>query len=430
MKISVMGTGYVGLVTGTCFADLGNDVICADIDEKKIATLKRGESPIYEPRLIEMMRMNADMGRLRFTTDIEEAVRASEVIFVAVGTPPGPDGEADLSQVHAVAEAVGKAMDGYRVVVNKSTVPVGTGFSVKKTIAENQPKKIDFDVVSNPEFLREGSAIQDFMYPDRVVIGCQDHKAGDIIAELYAPLDTDIIITDILSAELIKYASNAFLALKISYINEIANICDLVGADIKEVVNGVGKDSRINPAFFGAGIGYGGSCFPKDTTALIDIAKRAGYDMKTVRAAVDVNDKQRAMLVSRMDGIMGGLKGKKIAVWGLSFKPNTDDLRESPAFDLINLLKDKGADVTAYDPITSGAAKELLSGVTIVEDAYDALEGADSLVVATDWNMFKEAELSRMKGLMARPLVFDGRNIYDPEKLRAAGFEYYGVGRK
>ncbi|MCP4229879.1 MAG: UDP-glucose/GDP-mannose dehydrogenase family protein [bacterium] len=430
MKISVMGTGYVGLVTGTCFADLGNDVICADIDEDKIATLKRGESPIYEPRLTEMMQMNAKMGRLRFTTDIEEAVKASKVIFVAVGTPPGPEGEADLSQVHAVAEAVGKAMDGYRVVVNKSTVPVGTGFSVRKTIAGNQPKEIDFDVVSNPEFLREGSAIYDFMQPDRIVVGCTNREAGEKIAALYAPLNADIIITDIVSAELIKYASNAFLSLKISFINEIANICDSVGADIKEVVNGVGKDSRINPAFFGAGIGYGGSCFPKDTLALIDIARNAGCDMKTIKAAVEVNAEQRAVFVARMEEVLGDLKGKKIAVWGLSFKPNTDDLRESPAFDVIGLLRDKGAVVTAYDPITSESAASELPGVQIAADAYTALEGAEALVVATDWNMFKEAELKRMKKLMARPLVFDGRNIYDPEKLRAAGFEYYGVGRK
>jgi len=430
MKIAVVGTGYVGLVTGACFADLGNAVICADVDRRKIEMLKRGETPIFEPGLVEKVRINARVGRLSFTDDVADAVKKSKIIFVAVGTPSGPNGEADLSQVRAVAETVGRAMDGYRSVVNKSTVPVGTGDNVSHIIAEESGGAYPYDVVSNPEFLREGSAIHDFMQPDRIVIGCSNAAAGEMVAELYAPLNAPIIITDVLSAEMIKYTSNAFLALKISFINEIANICERVGADVREVVEGVTKDGRINPAFFGAGVGYGGSCFPKDTLALVDIAAKADYDFKILKAVVDVNAAQRDLFVEKIAARLGKLKGKKVAVWGLSFKPNTDDIRESPALDIIQKLLDGGAVVTAYDPVAMDGAKEVLPGVGYADDPYAAAEGADALAVVTDWNEFKEADFKGLVKAMRRPLIFDGRNIYDPAKVEAAGVEYVGVGRR
>jgi UDPglucose 6-dehydrogenase len=430
MRIAVVGTGYVGLVTGACFADLGNAVICADIDSRKIEMLRRGETPIFEPGLVEKVRINSRVGRLSFTDDVADAVKKSKIIFVAVGTPPGPNGEADLSQVRAVAETVGEAMDGYRSVVNKSTVPVGTGDIVSQIIAEKSGGAYPYDVVSNPEFLREGSAIHDFMQPDRIVIGCSNAAAGEMVAELYAPLNAPIIITDLLSAEMIKYTSNAFLSLKISFINEIANICERVGADVREVVEGVTKDSRINPAFFGAGVGYGGSCFPKDTLALVDIAAKAGYDFKVIKAVIDVNDAQRDLFVEKIAARLGKLKGKKVAVWGLSFKPNTDDIRESPALDIIRKLLDGGAAVAAYDPVAMDAAKEELASVDYADDPYAAAEGADALAVVTDWNEFKEPDFKGLARAMRRALIFDGRNIYDPAKVEAAGLEYVGVGRR
>jgi UDPglucose 6-dehydrogenase len=430
MKIAVVGTGYVGLVTGACFADLGNEVICADVDARKIEMLKHGETPIFEPGLVEKVRINSRVGRLTFTEDVAEAVKKSKVIFVAVGTPSGRNGEADLSQVRAVAETVGQAMDGYRAVVNKSTVPVGTGDIVSHIIAEESKGAHPYDVVSNPEFLREGSAILDFMQPDRVVIGCSNPAAGEMVAELYVPLNAPIIITDLLSAEMIKYTSNAFLALKISFINEIANICERVGADVREVVEGVTKDSRINPAFFGAGVGYGGSCFPKDTLALVDIATKAGYDFKILRAVIDVNAAQRDLFIAKIVERLGDLKGKKIAVWGLSFKPNTDDIRESPSLEIIGKLLGAGASVAAYDPVAMAAAKELLPDVGYADDPYAVAEGADALAVVTDWNEFKEVNFGGLARAMRRPLLFDGRNIYDPAKVEAAGMEYVGVGRR
>lgn len=430
MRIAVVGTGYVGLVTGACFADLGNAVICADVDRRKIDMLERGETPIFEPGLVEKVRINSRVGRLSFTDDVADAVKKSKIIFVAVGTPSGPNGEADLSQVRAVAETVGEAMDGYRSVVNKSTVPVGTGDIVSHIIAEKSGGAYPYDVVSNPEFLREGSAIHDFMQPDRIVIGCSNAAAGEMVAELYAPLNAPIIITDVLSAEMIKYTSNAFLALKISFINEIANICERVGADVREVVEGVTKDGRINPAFFGAGVGYGGSCFPKDTLALVDIAAKADYDFKILKAVVEVNAAQRDLFVEKIAARLGKLKGKKVAVWGLSFKPNTDDIRESPALDIIQKLVDGGAVVTAYDPVAMDGAKEVLPGVGYADDPYAAAEGADALAVVTDWNEFKEADFKGLAKAMRRPLIFDGRNIYDPAKVEAAGLEYVGVGRR
>jgi UDPglucose 6-dehydrogenase len=430
MRVAVVGTGYVGLVTGACFADLGNEVVCADIDERKIEMLRGGEIPIFEPGLEEKVRINSRVGRLTFTADVAEAVQKSKIIFIAVGTPPGPTGEADLSQVRAVAATIGEAMDGYRVVVNKSTVPVGTGDVVSQIIAEKSGGAHPHDVVSNPEFLREGSAIHDFMQPDRVVIGCSNPAAGEMVAELYAPLNAPIIVTDVLSAEMIKYTSNAFLALKISFINEIANICERVGADVREVVAGVTKDHRINPAFFGAGVGYGGSCFPKDTLALVDIASKAGYDFKILKAVVDVNEVQRDLFVEKIVERLGDLKGKKIAVWGLSFKPNTDDIRESPALDIIRRLLAAGATVAAFDPVAMPASAEVLPEVEYVDDAYAAAEGADALAVVTDWNEFKEANFKGLAKAMRRPLIFDGRNVYDPLKVEAAGIEYEGIGRR
>jgi len=430
MKVAVVGTGYVGLVTGACFADLGNQVVCADIDREKIAMLQRGGIPIFEPGLEEKVRINARVGRLTFTADVAEAVRQSKIIFIAVGTPPGPNGEADLSQVQSVAETIGKAMDGYRLVVNKSTVPVGTGDFVSGIIKEKSKGAHPHDVVSNPEFLREGSAIQDFMQPDRVVIGCSTAAAGEMVAALYAPLNAPIIVTDVLSAEMIKYTSNAYLALKISFINEIANICERVGADVREVVAGVTKDSRINPAFFGAGVGYGGSCFPKDTLALVDIAAKAGYDFKILKAVIDVNQEQRIHFVKKIGKRLGDLKGKRVVVWGLSFKPNTDDIRESPAFDIVRMLLEAGAKVAVYDPVATDAAKRVLRGVDFADDPYAAAEGADALAVVTDWNEFKEINFERLATAMRALLIFDGRNIYDPAKVKAAGFEYVGVGRK
>lgn len=430
MRVAVVGTGYVGLVTGACFADLGNQVICADIDEEKIAMLKRGETPIFEPGLEEKVRINSRVGRLTFTADIGEAVRQGKIIFIAVGTPPLPNGQADLSQVRSVAETIGREMDGYRLVVNKSTVPVGTGDIVSKIIAEHSGGRYPYDVVSNPEFLREGSAIQDFMQPDRIVIGCANPAAGAMISELYAPLNAPIIITDVLSAEMIKYTANAFLALKISFINEIANICERVGADVREVTEGFTKDSRINPAFFGAGVGFGGSCFPKDTKALVDIAAKAGYDFKILRAVIEVNEAQRGLFVAKMRRQLGGFKGKTIAVWGLSFKPNTDDIRESPALAVIQLLLAEEADVAAYDPVAVPAARKILPQLRYTDDPYGAVEGADALAVLTDWNEFKEVNFSRLAEAMKKKVIFDGRNIYDPQKVKAAGFEYFGVGRR
>jgi UDPglucose 6-dehydrogenase len=430
MKVAVVGTGYVGLVTGACFADLGNHVMCADIDESKVEILKRGETPIFEPGLVEKVSINARVGRLAFTSDVAEAVKKSKIIFIAVGTPPGKNGEADLSQVMAVAETIGANMDGYRIVVNKSTVPVGTGDVVSRIIGERSGGRYPYDVVSNPEFLREGSAIQDFMQPDRVVVGCSNPAAGEMVAELYAPLNAKVIITDVLSAEMIKYTSNAFLALKISFINEIANICERVGADVLEVVEGVTLDKRINRAFFGAGVGYGGSCFPKDTLALVDIASKAGYDFRILKAVVGVNDDQRDRFVAKIKEHLGELAGKKVVVWGLSFKPNTDDIRESPAIEIIKKLQKAGAEVSAYDPVSMPATKAVLPAAEYADDPYTAAENADALVLITDWNEFKEVNFERLAAAMRQPVIFDGRNTYDPAKVRAAGFIYVGVGRR
>jgi len=431
MNICVVGTGYVGLVTGAVFADLGNDVVCVDNDLKKIEALRAGQMPIYEPGLEEMVVRNKADGRLSFSTDLPGAVRQSDVIFIAVGTPPKDTGETDLSHVEAVATQIGRSMDRYKVVVNKSTVPVGTGEFVREVITRFQPRPIDFDVVSNPEFLREGSAIEDTLRPDRIVIGAPNQQVAMTLVELYAPLERPMIITDLPSAEVIKYASNAFLAAKISFINAIANICENAGADVSQVMKGMGLDSRIGMQFLQAGLGYGGSCFPKDVDSLIHTASRFGYDFKLLRSVVEINKERAAHLVDMMRKAMGGLDDKTIAVLGLAFKPNTDDMREAKSLEVVRLLHAAGAQVRAYDPVAMANAKALMPAeVVFCESAYEAAAGADGVALLTEWNEFKYLNLDRLRGLLRHRLIFDARNLYEPERMRRLGFEYYSIGRK
>jgi UDPglucose 6-dehydrogenase len=431
MNICVVGTGYVGLVTGAVFADLGNDVVCVDNDQKKIEALRAGQMPIYEPGLEEMVVRNKDDGRLSFTTDLPGGIRQADVIFIAVGTPPKDTGETDLSHVEAVATQIGRSMDRYKVVVNKSTVPVGTGEFVREVITRHQPRPIDFDVVSNPEFLREGSAIEDTLRPDRIVIGAPNQQVAMTLVELYAPLERPMIITDLPSAEVIKYASNAFLAAKISFINAIANICENAGADVSQVMKGMGLDSRIGMQFLQAGLGYGGSCFPKDVDSLIHTASRFGYDFKLLRSVVEINKERAAHLVDMMRKAMGDLEDKTIAVLGLAFKPNTDDMREAKSLEVVRLLHAAGAQVRAYDPVAMDNAKPLMpAGVTFCESAYEAAAGADGVALLTEWNEFKYLNLDRLRGLLRHRLIFDARNLYEPERMRRLGFEYYSIGRK
>jgi UDPglucose 6-dehydrogenase len=434
MKLAVVGTGYVGLVTGTCFADLGNEVVCVDIDEEKIAGLQAGRIPIYEPGLEELVRRNTAAERLAFTTDLPAAVRSAEIIFIAVGTPPLPSGEADLSAVRSVAAVIGANLDAPgKIVINKSTVPVGTGDLVTEIIESESGGAQPFHVVSNPEFLREGSAIGDSMEPDRVVIGTNNAAAGEKVADLYRVLTKNIVITDRLSAEMIKYTSNALLATKISFINEIANICDLVGADVEAVADAVGLDSRIRRAFLNAGVGYGGSCFPKDTKALIDTAARHGYDFHILRAVEEVNAQQPLRLVDRLRVLVDGLQGRTIALWGLSFKPNTDDMREAPSLKIIERLLEEGAVVRGYDPVAGETARaaldELGLGIEFAAGMYEACRDADALAVVTEWNQFKDADLERVKQLLNAPVLVDGRNIYDPRRVAGLGFAYRSMGR-
>jgi UDPglucose 6-dehydrogenase len=421
----------VGLVTGAVFADLGNDVVCVDNDQKKIEALRAGQMPIYEPGLEEMVVRNKDDARLSFTTDLPGAVRQSDVIFIAVGTPPKDTGETDLSHVEAVATQIGRSMDRYKVVVNKSTVPVGTGEFVREVITRHQPRPIDFDVVSNPEFLREGSAIEDTLRPDRIVIGAPNQQVAMTLVELYAPLERPMIITDLPSAEVIKYASNGFLAAKISFINAIANICENAGADVSQVMKGMGLDSRIGMQFLQAGLGYGGSCFPKDVDSLIHTASRFGYDFKLLRSVVEINKERASHLVDMMRKAMGGLEDKTIAVLGLAFKPNTDDMREAKSIEVVRLLHAAGAQVRAYDPVAMANAKALMpEGVVFCESAYEAAAGADGVALLTEWNEFKYLNLDRLRGLLRHRLIFDARNLYEPERMRRLGFEYYSIGRK
>lgn len=428
MKLCCIGTGYVGLVTGVCMADLGNEVICVDIDEKKIKNLKKNILPIYEPGLEDLVKRNKK--RLTFTTSLKEGVQNSDIIFIAVGTPPAENGDADLTFVKNVAKEIGKNMNAGKIIVDKSTVPAGTGDIVESLVAEYSKGKYKFDVASCPEFLKEGSAIADFMNPDRVVIGCNNKKAAEKVAEIFKPLNSKIIIADIRSAEMIKHASNTFLAMKISFINEIANICERVGADVETVANGMGLDSRIGKKFLNAGAGYGGSCFPKDVAALGFMARKEDYEPILLNAVMEVNKQQRKIMINKIKNIMGTLEGKKVGILGIAFKPNTDDIREAVAIDIILALLEKGCKVKAYDPVAMKNAKKALEGVEFADSAYDAAEGCECLVVLTEWNEFKELDLKKIKGLMKKPRIVDGRNIYDPETVRKLGFQYTGVGRQ
>jgi UDPglucose 6-dehydrogenase len=431
MNICVVGTGYVGLVTGAVFADLGNDVVCVDNDRAKVEALKAGRMPIYEPGLEEMVARNAGDQRLTFTTDLGAGVRHGDVIFIAVGTPPKATGETDLSHVEAVAAEIGRCMDRYKVVVNKSTVPVGTGELVREVIVRHQPRPVEFDVVSNPEFLREGSAIEDTLRPDRIVIGAPTQQVAMTLVELYAPIERPMILTDLPSAEVIKYASNAFLATKISFINAIANICEAAGADVTQVMKGMGLDPRIGGAFLQAGLGYGGSCFPKDVDSLIHTAGRLGYEFKLLRSIVEINRERAAHLVETIAKALGPLDDKTIAVLGLAFKPNTDDMREAKSMEVVQLLHAAGATIRAYDPAAMDNAKRLLpAAVTFSDSPYEAADGAHAMVLVTEWNEFKYLNLERLRGHLKRPVIFDGRNLWEPERMRRLGFEYHSVGRK
>jgi len=427
--ICVIGVGYVGLVTGTCFADQGHQVTCVDVDPSKIGKLREGVLPIYEPGLEEMVRRNAQAGRLHFTTSYAEGLAGAEFAFIAVGTPQGSGGEADLQYVRAAALSIAESMEHPLTIVNKSTVPMGTGDWVAEIVRRHQPRPIDCWVVSNPEFLREGSAINDFLFPDRIVLGSLDSEAAARVAQLYLSLRAPIMITDLRTAEMIKYASNAFLATRISFINEIAGICEALGADVKEVAVGMGYDKRIGSQFLDAGIGYGGSCFPKDVQALAHIAAVHGCHPQLLRAVMDINRDQRRQVVHKLRALLGRLDEKVIGVLGLAFKPNTDDMREASAVDIIHLLQSEGARVRAYDPVAMPNAPLYLHDVTLCQDAYKVAEGADALVIVTEWNEFKHLDLPRLKAAMQLPVIVDGRNMYDPEEMRQLGFTYRGMGR-
>jgi len=428
-QICVIGVGYVGLVTAACFADLGNRVIALDINEERIAGLKRGILPIYEPGLKEVVDYNARAGRLSFTTSYSEALAGTEFVFIAVGTPSGVDGEADLRYVEAAARTVAENMTAPLIIVNKSTVPVGTGDWVADIVRRHQPQPIPFWVVSCPEFLREGSALNDFMQPHRTVLGSLDREAAERVAQLHLPLRAPIVITDLRTAEMIKYASNAFLATKISFINEIANICEALGADVKEVAVGMGYDTRIGKAFLEAGLGYGGSCFPKDVKALAYMAAEKGRHPQLLRAVMDINDDRRRMAILHLQEMVGDFRGKTIGLLGLSFKPNTDDMRDAPSITLANKLIAAGASVRAYDPVAMEVARSILPQVEMMPDPYTLATDCDAMMIVTEWNEFKQLDLERIKALMRQPILFDGRNIYDPAYMRQLGFRYRGVGR-
>ena len=432
MHISVIGSGYVGLVTGACFAEFGVNVTCMDSDSRRIEKLEKGEVPFYEPGLAELVAKGFKADRLSFTTDIAKAVEKALVIFIAVGTPPRGDGSADLSYVEEVGKGIARHMTGYKVIVTKSTVPVGTGATLRKVITSAQTNTFRFDMVSNPEFLREGSAIEDFMRPNRVVIGADSDQAIAIMKDLYRPLyliETPIVVTDVPTAELIKYASNAFLATKISFINEIANLCEKVGANVQMVAKGMGLDHRIGAKFLHAGPGFGGSCFPKDLAALIQTGERHGYPMQIASAASRVNDNQRGRMIEKIREALGEVKGKTVAMLGLSFKPNTNDLRDAPALSIGRALLAEGARIHAYDPEALTEACQLMPGLQPCRDTYHAAEGADALVIMTEWNVFRNLDFEKLKSVMRVPVLFDLRNIYDPERIAAAGFKHVSVGR-
>jgi UDPglucose 6-dehydrogenase len=430
-NICVIGVGYVGLVTGACLADMGNRVVCLNRSQEKSDNLKKGILPIYEPGLEEIVRRNNEAGRLSFTTSYDEAMQEADFVFVAVGTPSGDGGEADLAHVEAATTEVARRIHKPVVIINKSTVPIGTGDWVADIVREHIPDPdISFWVVSNPEFLREGSGVYDCMNPDRVVLGSTDRGAAERVAELYYPLQAETIITDLRTAEMIKYASNAFLATKISFINEIANICEVLGADVKEVARGMGTDNRISPEFLRAGIGWGGSCFPKDVKALAHMAATHGTHPQMLRAVMEINYDQRKRFVTKLRHILGGFRGKTVGVLGFSFKPDTDDMRDAPSVEIVNLLLYEGAEVKGYDPVAMENAKRILGDkVTYCDDPYQVAEGADALMLMAEWNEFKQLDMERIKGMMRQPVLMDGRNIYDPRQMHELGFTYRGMGR-
>jgi len=432
MHIAVIGSGYVGLVTGACFAEFGVDVTCVDTDAEKITRLAQGQTTIYEPGLDQLLNRNLQAGRLSFTKDIKSAIEESLVIFLAVGTPPKDDGSADLIHVDEAARAIAAGMNDYKVVVTKSTVPVGTGRRLATLIREHQPTPVQFGIVSNPEFLREGAAISDFMRPDRVVIGSDDDRAIEVMRDLYRPLyliETPFVITSVEGAELIKYAANAFLATKISFINEVANLCERIGCDVHEVARAIGMDRRIGAKFLHPGPGFGGSCFPKDARALSAIAKQFSCETRIVDAVIEVNQQQRQSMVPKIEKLAGGLAGKRVAVLGLAFKPETDDIREAPSLDIIRGLIERGATISAYDPVAKPAVERLLPQIEYAQDEYAAASGAEVLVFVTEWNQFRALDMERIRGLMKTPRIADLRNIYEPTDMRELGFEYVGVGR-
>jgi UDPglucose 6-dehydrogenase len=432
MNICIIGTGYVGLVTGACLAEFGMNLVCVDNDAQKIDLLKRGKSPIYEPGLEDMIQKNMKEERLRFSTSIKEGVTSSLVIFVAVGTPSKADGSADLSAVEEVAKEIGRHMDGYKVVVVKSTVPVGTCRRLKRVIGEHQGQPIRFDVVSNPEFQREGSAIEDFMRPDRVTIGAESDQAVAIMKDIYSALyliETPFVITSLETAEMIKYAANAFLATKVTFINEIANLCEYAGADVHHVAKAMGLDGRIGKKFLHPGPGYGGSCFPKDTRALLRMARDRGYPFKVLDSVIEVNETQKTRMVGKVKEALGGLKGMTVGILGLSFKPNTDDIRESSAVPIIQGLLAEGARVKAFDPAAMEEARAIFPEVEYGADSYDVAKGSDALVLITEWNQFRRLDLERIKSMMRTPVFIDLRNVYDPDQMKAVGFKYSCVGR-
>lgn len=428
-NVAVVGTGYVGLVTGACLAEIGHHVVCVDSDKKKVETLRRGGIPIYEPGLDKVVASNRKAKRLSFTSKLEEAMAKAEIVFIAVNTPPLPNGEADLSYVEAVARQVAHTMKRYTVVVEKSTVPVNTGEKVRRTLSLYGNKDAAFDVVSNPEFLREGTAVKDFLHPDRVVIGVESPRAESVMRELYAPLKATMVVTDIKSAELIKHASNSFLATKISFINGVAAVCEKVGADVSLVAQGMGFDARIGASFLRAGLGYGGSCFPKDVNAFIKMAEGLGLDFQLLKAVRNINDQQRLWAVERLRHALWTLRGKTVALWGLAFKPDTDDLRNAPALDIARALMDEGAQVSVFDPVAMEKARPHLKGVRFAKSALDAVREADAVVLATEWKEFKTIDLARVKEQMRTPVFVDGRNLFVPSDVAALGFQYHSVGR-
>jgi UDPglucose 6-dehydrogenase len=430
MNICVIGTGYVGLVSGVCFSEIGNKVTCIDIDQQKVESLQKGIVPIYEPGLEEIMKKNMNEERLHFSTDLAKGMEDAQVVIIAVGTPPKENGEADLRFVEAVAASIGKHLNDYKVIVTKSTVPVGTGKRVKEII-QNEAGHENFDVASNPEFLREGSAVYDTMNMERAVIGVESERAEKLLTELHEPFQTKVVVADVETAEMIKYAANAFLATKITFMNEVANLCELVGADVTKVAEGMGYDNRIGSAFLNAGIGYGGSCFPKDTSALISIAKNAGYDFKIVKNVEIVNNEQRFRVIPKVEEALGNnLEGKKIAVLGLAFKPNTDDMRDAPSIDVIPELMGRGAEVLAYDPVAMENAQKVIPNLQTVSSLDDAISGADAVVILTEWNEFKEMDLSKLAENVNQKNVIDGRNIFSLDTMEQHGFYYASIGRR